>query len=145
MTEDELKKVARLMLEARIVESIPSKEKITEIVLAEIRRQAYGMYDREARTMSATLVQTEVRAQLKCVVDQWVKDNVLPALNKMRPDYDWLTRLVQEETISIKTHIKQMVREETGRLISQAIGVQISGKVAKLLALFDKVLIQDDN
>ena len=95
--------------------------------------------------MSATLVQTEVRAQLKCVVDQWVKDNVLPALNKMRPDYDWLTRLVQEETISIKTHIKQMVREETGRLISQAIGVQISGKVAKLLALFDKVLIQDDN
>ena len=65
VTEDELKKVARLMLEARIVESIPSKEKITEIVLAEIRRQAYGMYDREARTMSATLVQTEVRAQLK--------------------------------------------------------------------------------
>ena len=34
MTEDELKKVARLMLEARIVESIPSKEKISSVTVA---------------------------------------------------------------------------------------------------------------
>lgn len=143
MTDEDIRKIAKHMLDSRLLECMPSRDKIQEIILGEVRRQAYGMYDREARVLAGETTRSEIRKQMSLIVSAWIETNVVPVLSELKPNAEWLTKLITDEEESIRAHIKQMVREETGRLISQAIGVQISSKVAKLLALFDKVLVQE--
>ena len=143
MTDEDIRKIAKHMVDARLLECMPSRDKIQEVILGEIRRQAFGMYDREARVLAGETTRSEIRKQMSLIVSAWIETNVVPVLSELKPNAEWLTKLITDEAESIRAHIKQMVREETGRLISQAIGVQISSKVAKLLALFDKVLVQE--
>ena len=142
MTEDEVKQLAKALAANRILEGLPSKEKVSEIITLEIRRQAFGLYDREARTLMGESVEKEIRGQLRQVVQSWIEEHVPPVLAGLKPNTKWLEELITAEVDLLKGKVAQMVREETSRLISQAIGVQIGAKVAKLLSLFDKVLIQ---
>ncbi len=142
MTDEELRQLAKALASARIMEGLPSKEKVTEVITAEIRRQAFGLYDREARTLMGESVKTEIRGQLRQVVKAWIEEHIPPALAQIKPNTTWLGELITAEVELIKDKVNQLVREETQRLISQAIGVQIGAKVARLLSLFDKVLIQ---
>lgn len=142
MTDEELRQLAKALASARIMEGLPSKEKVAEIINAEIRRQAFGLYDREARTLMGESVKSEIRGQIRQVVKAWIEEHVPPALAQIKPNTVWFEGLITAEIELIKEKVSQLVREETQRLISQAIGVQIGAKVAKLLSLFDKVLIQ---
>jgi len=143
VTDEDIRKIAKHMVDARLLECMPSRDKIQEVILGEIRRQAFGMYDREARVLAGETTRSEIRKQMSLIVSAWIETNVHPALAELKPNTEWLTKLITDEVEAIRVHIKQMVREETGRLIRQAIGVQISSKVARLLALFDKVLVQE--
>lgn len=74
MTDEELRQLAKALASARIMEGLPSKEKVAEIITAEIRRQAFGLYDREARTLMGESVKTEIRGQLRQVVKAWIEE-----------------------------------------------------------------------
>jgi hypothetical protein len=143
MTNDELKLLARELTAARIIEAMPTKEKVAETIVLEVRRQAWDVYSKEARQMTSECVQQEIRRQLRIVVQEWIDCHVPDVLASMKPDTAGLEKLVMAEIDSVKQHVVKLVREETLRLVQQAIGAKIGEKVAKLLSLFDKVLVQD--
>ncbi len=143
LTEQEIKLLARELMAARILEAQPSKERIGDIIRAEIARQAAAMYDREARAMTASDVQREIRQQLQMATQAWLSKHLTPALDQVRCDSKGLQTLIDAELEKIKTpQINLLVREETARLVRQAVGSKIGEKVAKLLELFDRVLVQ---